>query len=384
MSEQSILKTIRYEGPISRADLSRLTGLSKPTVSSFVEDLIQLNLVAESGPHNMGNLGRPPTLLSLNESAWYVGAVDLGGTQQRIRIANAAGETLSTIRVKTYASGSPEDIAGRLHSEFLVAVDKAGIESKDVWVLFVGMPGVVDPINGTIRLIPNLPKLEDSDFPLILTEKFDCATYIENDVNLAAVGEHSFVKVGSQSNSVFVAIGTGLGIGVIVQDRLLRGTSGRAGEVGYVPFKDGIIEDYVSGAGLARNYFNRTHRSLSAKEVFALHTRDRSAKEVVEEFFEGLAWLLAVISLSFDPELIILGGGIGLHLPFSLEALMERISAICPSPAPIQLSQLSDDATLAGGVAQGLLHTTKEAVELARQRAEWGKHISLLESIKDR
>ena len=239
LNERTVLESIRARPPISRAEISRLAGISKPTVSLALQSLLDAGLVretsAEPGRPSYGAVFFEPVpdaafVLGLDLGARFLrGAIcDLGGTiraRQDIEIRGADAEgALSAI--------------GSLHDALIEVSDVPG-ELIDGAV--VGVPGVVEAATGTLQLATNVPGLEGRAFGDEVSERLGLAVSLENDINLAALGERWLGVARGVDDFAFLSIGTGMGVGLVLGGKLHRGHNGAAGEVDWA--LAGIGED---------------------------------------------------------------------------------------------------------------------------------------------
>jgi predicted NBD/HSP70 family sugar kinase len=206
----------------------------------------------------------------------------------------------------------------------------------------VGVPGLVDPVTGRVNHAVNLG-IHGESFPLaerIAAELGGLVVHVDNDLNVAALGA-SFALGGESDDLVYLAVGTGLAAGIVIDGELRRGSTGAAGEVGHIPIRpDGPLcpcgqrgcgELYASGSGLARQWESQTDAPLPREIFDAAAAGDDRAVAIRATFADALADVVRVIVLSFDPQRIVIGGGIsglGEHLMRVLsEALAEQAAA---------------------------------------------------------
>ena len=234
MSLSAVVQAIASFGPISRASVSKITGLSKQTVSEIVGNLEVEGWVRTVG-QTEGHIGRRAVVYEIVPDAASVASVDLGGTKIRVAICNLTGAVVNELEEPTDKSGGEAVIR---HVTDLVKRAAAGakLNSKLPRVAVIGVPGVPDPGSGQIRMAPNIPGLECIDAPGLWREQLGIEVFVENDVNLAALGEHWLTRRGDKDDLIYVSVGTGIGAGIVVGGQLHRGASGAAGEIGYLPF----------------------------------------------------------------------------------------------------------------------------------------------------
>jgi predicted NBD/HSP70 family sugar kinase len=246
-------------------------------------------------------------------------------------------------------------------------MDAAAIRRKRVLLqTVVGSPGVVDPARGALRLASNLPGWEQ---PHVLTELrrlLGPATVIENDVDMAAIAERAHGHGRDASTFAFVSVGTGIGMGIVIDGKLHRGAHGAAGEIAYLPIAPdggdpkevrhrGALEAAASSAAVVRAARERgLDGTLTARRVFAAAAAgDERAQAVVAHEAELVAKALAAIVAVADPELIVLGGGIGGAAGFA-GAVASALEGLTPLVPEIRVSALGEDAVVQGCLAAGM------------------------------
>ena len=230
----------------------------------------------------------------------------------------------------------------------------------------MGSPGVFEPTRGAVTLAPNLPGWGRQGLVEALRDELGRHIGVENDVNLAAEGERWRGLGTDVGNFGFLSVGTGVGMGLVLDGKLYRGSSGAAGEVGYLPLGDdpydphvrrrGAFEEAVAGAGVVRSA-NQAGLTgpLTPKKVFALARKgDPAAGRVVEDEARRLALGLAAVLAVVDLELVILGGGIGGNADLLLAPVERGLRALSPLRPRLVVSALGEDAVLQGAVATAL------------------------------
>jgi predicted NBD/HSP70 family sugar kinase len=369
MSEQRVLEALVRNGPTSRARLARITGLSKPTVSSVVRQLERCGLVKEQGQAS-GNVGRPSTLYEAVPQAGYVFAVDVGGTKARAGIANPYGEVVAS-RVAPTAKDGADAFVEQIVGLFRSLTEEAGLEPRLVWGAGVGIPGVYDSELDRVSSAPNLPVLHGFPVAATLEKALGMPVVIENDVNMAAVGERWKGLAQERDHFVAISIGTGIGMGVVMNGELHRGSRGAAGEIDFLPLGadpfqghrgHGPLEWAGTGpalldrleARLADGATSSIERGDDVAAIFrAAEEGDALANELVDLEARLIAMAIAAVSAVVDPDLVVLGGGIGANHVL-LEPVRAYVARIFPRPVEIQISALGDGAAFYGALAAGL------------------------------
>ncbi len=245
----------------------------------------------------------PATGRSSTTEAFLVG-VDVGGTKIHAAAHDPARDTLTDAR-------RPTDRAGReavLAQVVDVVAELSGSRRPDAVV--VGLPGIVHPVHHTLSEAPNLPDWDGIDAAATLSDALGRPVRVENDVNLAAWGEHAWC---GESDLAFIAVGTGIGMAQVVGGRLLRGPDGSAGEVHDLPTGPPRVdlESVVSGPALANAYRTRTGTAATPAQVLAATATDPEAAAAVDHLVAALADLVLTVHRLTAPAVIVLGGGLG-------------------------------------------------------------------------
>jgi predicted NBD/HSP70 family sugar kinase len=360
-----VLEFIRQVGPVSRAQIARDSGLSKPTVSQALSALERAKLVREAG-RSSGGKGPTAVLYELNPRAGWVVGIDVGRDRVRAAIADLTGDFIARrderARVRS-ADTLLEQIGEISHG----LASEAGIRWRQVTSAAVASPGVLEPSRRTVALAHNLPGWGRLGLVEALRKELGTSLTFENDVNLATVGEQWRGLGKDVQNFVFLHVGTGVGMGLVVNGRLFRGAHGAAGEVGYLPLatadphdpenlRHGALEGAVGAAGvveLARSL--GMPAPLTPRKIFnAARKGDPPARKVVELVADRIALAIAAVVPVVDPELVILGGGIGQNGDLLLERVERELSTLSPFHPRIEISALGEDAELNGAVATAL------------------------------
>jgi predicted NBD/HSP70 family sugar kinase len=257
-------------------------------------------------------------------------------------------------------------------------IDEAGATRGRPLALGISAPGVIDRSSGRVTSLAYNVTPEGGFDPLeVIRDRFDLPVLVDNNVNLAAVGEKWFGLARGISTMVYIAIGAGIGMGIIIENELVRGAHGAAGEIAYLPLVGdpfdprhrlhGGLEDEVAAAGILAAFRERRASAASgappgsdgrvpesAHEVFELAGRgDAAARAVVEHVASRLGAAIATVCAIIDPELVVLGGGIGAN-PLLLRPVRGAAAALVPITARIETSSLGDRAALHGAIAVAL------------------------------
>jgi predicted NBD/HSP70 family sugar kinase len=360
LNERTVLDAIRADPPISRAEISRRAGISKPTVSLALQSLLAAGLVREAA-HEPGGPSYGAVFFEPVPEAALVLGLDLGARFLRGALCDLNGTVRAREDVELPGAGADTalDAIADLRSALVAA---SGLPDGLVDGVVVGVPGVIVAGTGRVELATNVPGLEGRDFGGELRARLGLPVTLENDINLAALGERSDGVARKVDNFVFISIGTGLGAGLVLGGELHRGHNGAAGELDYALGNFGPELDPCAGAvtALAEQlaHDGATPSSLSvpydAREIFsAARVGDTLARKVVAESVRRIALHIAPIAGVADVELVVLGGGIGSNGDLLLEPVRALLREWLPYPPRVEVSSLGDAAVLTGALSVG-------------------------------
>jgi predicted NBD/HSP70 family sugar kinase len=349
--------------PISRADLARTTGLSKQTMSEVIGELEAGGWVRPVGI-TTGGPGRNAVTFEIAAEAAFSLGVDLGGTKISAALADLLGEIVAEATEPTDSRGG-RYVLNQIHRLALRLAAERGIDATRIGSVVVGSPGVLDRASGAISLVPNIRGLSEIDVVATLSGLFDRPVAIENDVNLAMLGEAWQGCARGCENAAFLSLGTGTGLGLIVNGKLIRGATGAAGEISYLPVGPelrsaealtvGAFELEVGSHAIVRRFRAKGGEGAeTVRDVFArLNSGDTIAAAVLDETAQSLSLAVAALCSILDPEMIVMGGSIGMR-----PELLARISAELPQvfarPVVVVPSALGNRAGLVGALSSAV------------------------------
>jgi predicted NBD/HSP70 family sugar kinase len=371
LNEQLLLQHIRRLGRCSRAELARVSGLSKPTVSLALANVERSGLVREAGQRT-GVPGRSAVLYEVRPEAGYVLGLDIGRQYLRGAVADLAGSVLATLEQRTRATSTSGRITELIGLAEGLCAD-AGLARSAISQTVIGSPGVYDPQHDAIRLAGELAAWGKPAVLAELRNAFGEQLVVENDVDAATLAERVHGHGREVGTFAFVWIGTGVGMGMVIDGNLYRGAHGVAGEIAFMPLsagqgadpedarRRGMLEAAGSAAGVVRAARRAGMRGpVTARKVFqAAAAGDERAAAVVSDEAGLVARAICAIVTVIDPELIVLGGGIGQAPGFApvVAAELRRLAPVMPD---VRVSALGTQAVVDGCLAAG--------AELAWQR----------------
>jgi predicted NBD/HSP70 family sugar kinase len=344
------LDEIFRSGPLSRADLRRAIGTSLSTVTSAVQDLVESGFVIESGyAHSTG--GRPPGILDLAPGIGGIIATDIGALNVRVAAADCRGVILftETKKINTPSAKSLRSLIARMHQQALTRLQ------GPVRAMSVAIAGIVDPHTGSVSRVDNIPDWPDGD-DLSWLDRFGTPLLVDNEANLGALGEHQAGAGIGVADMLFVALGAGIGAGLILNNVLYRGSTGAAGEVGFLRRGNGEVsarlEQHAAAGAVVKAYASRTGAQVTtAEEVFRCAAAgDEDAAAAVASMIDELSVGIANAIIVLNPTLVAIGGGLAAAGDTLLAPLRERVAHLVPVMPRIEVGRLGPEAALMGAV----------------------------------
>jgi glucokinase-like ROK family protein len=373
INRSAILEIIRRESPISRSAIAERLNVSLPTVMRIVDGLVTEGFVRLEGSTEWSG-GRRRPLLEFNADGFVVVGVDMGGTKFYGAISDLGGNVLDELdmgRHRTTGEGNYE----RLIELIDALLSSPNLKGRKVRGIGVGAPGITLHQEGIVKWAYTL---NWRDFPLKarLAAHYHLPITVDNDVNLAAMGELWFGVGQNSQNMILLVCEKGIGAGIIIDGALYRGASEASGEIGnFIPGREflgknyqdfGALESVASGTGILDRARNRLKsrrdpaelESMTEEDIFkAAINKQPWAVSVVDEMVDYLAIAVANLSVSFDPELIVLGGGISPFGNLLVEPILRRIQGTIPTPPKLVVSSLGLRAGVMGAITN-VLHNT--------------------------
>lgn len=376
INRSAILEVIRKESPISRTRIAEKLDISPATVMRIINELIDCNLIKYQGEKEVSG-GRQRELIEFNAESSAVVGVDLGGTKMYGALSTIGGRILYENHLDSHGTTGEKSYRALVKIIEDLLSQKC-LEERKVLGIGVGAPGLTLHEEGTVLFAPSLKWY---NYPLKekLQKRFRLPIIVDNDVNLAALGELWYGSGQDAQNMVLITLGTGIGAGIIIDGSLYRGSDEMSGEIGYlVPGREylgvkppngfGMFESLASGTGIARRAKRVLAESnpsvdceeLSAGDVFnAARVGEEWAKMVVDETIDYLAIAICFISSMLNPDVIILGGGVSRSADLLIEQILSRIGSNMPIKTKLVASSLDRRAAVMGAIVN-VIHNTND------------------------
>ncbi|KQV27318.1 ROK family transcriptional regulator [Rhizobium sp. Root1204] len=363
-SQRAVMEAIIQNGPISRASIAKQTGLSKQTISEIVRQLELDDWVRETG-RTSGHVGRTAVTYELVPDAAYIAAVDLGGTKIRLAIADLACQVFAEEVAATDRRGG-QFVVNQIAELCAQAAEHLSIPRERIRMAVIGAPGAPDAKTGRILLAPNISDFDTMNVAAAFEKALGVDVILENDVNLAVLGENWLGQGQGIDNLAFIAVGTGIGGGLMVGGQLVRGAMNAAGELGFLPFgadpfdpeslRTGAFERVTASIGIMEHYAAASGETATVPAIFErAASGDVHAAATLDETAKYLARGISAIAAIANPEKVIMGGSIGLRLEL-IERIRKFLPTCFPYPVDIEASQLGPRAAIVGAAAIGLSH----------------------------
>ena len=377
MNNKVVIGILRQSAPLSRANLSAISGLNRSTISSIINDLIDEGWVKET-TYQSDKVGRPGLLLEVNPAAGFVVGIEIGVDFILVIVTDFSTNVIWRKRIET----DPKDGLLAIQEKGFKLVEEAIAfgKTKCIQPLGIGLaiPGLVDVHDGVLKLAPNL-NWKDVPLRLIWTQQFHLPVFLENDANAAALGEFYYGAARGINNFIYIAAGLGLGSGIIIDGNLLRGNKGYASEVGHMTEdpegeicgcgKRGCYETLIGPRAVikrVKKLIDEEGRESTILQISddssyafnydavvdAARKKDKVALAALEDVGRNLGIVVSNLVNIFNPKMVILGGALNYAKDF-IQPIVENVVKVnalqlCQEDLVITNSQLDQDSSVMG------------------------------------
>jgi len=348
-------------GPFTRTELIQATGLSAPTVGSLVTHLMRRGIVLNMGA-GPSRGGRRPAHMEFNTRHGYVAGIDLGPTHTRLAVADLRGEPLERRVIETPTEMAPLELLGRIAKCGKELVRKAGVPEGRLLAVGAGAPGVVDRDHGTVMAAaPSMHGWTGVPMADTLKRAFGAPVVVENDVNLAILGERWRGAAQGHDTCAFLSFGTGVGAGIVLDGELRRGHHSLAGEIGFMCMgpehvetdfgSSGCLETLTGLQALDSRWRGTGDLERWVEELYeGAAAGDAAARETARDVARLVTMAVTNLSLVLDPSLIVMGGALFARGAALLEEVRRRANRLLPRPVEIAVTELHEEAPLWGSL----------------------------------
>jgi len=391
-----IMHALRTDSPISRARLAQKTKLTKTTVSDLIKELNERGFVRELGMQTSGT-GRPATMLTLNPAAGYIVSCEIGVGFVEVLVTDFGPQTIWQVKEPTTPEMSQDEIISRVLTLLHEAVVRGKSSADKLLGIAVGVPGMVDHASGSILFAPNLKWRNVPLLAILEKESFGAPIFVDNEANMAALGEHYFGASQGYNEILYLSGNVGLGGGFLSNGQLRRGASGMAAEYGHMTVdvdgelcncgNHGCWETQVSQNSLYKKVIHLVQSGESSilvektqgqwerlsveMIVEAAQAGDKVALRSLEEIGHSLGVGIASLLNALNPEIVVLGGILSIASQFLFPVVNEEVQkrALLWNRESIKIVRAAhgSDASVKGGIAtvyQSILSQPKSPLHL--------------------
>lgn len=380
LNNNIIIEVLRKEAPVSRANLSSITGLNRSTVSSIIDELLDGGWVRETS-YQTNKIGRPGLLLEINPQGGFAVGIEIGVDFLLCVITNFSAEVIWHKRIDINPKDGQVVILQKAFELASEGIEFGEKECGRPLGIGIAIPGLVDVHNGILKLAPNL-KWQNVPLRLIWNQQFHYPIYVENDGNAAALGEYYFGAAKGTRDFIYIAAGFGLGSGIIVDGKLLRGNKGYASEVGHMTYdpqgeecscgKRGCYETIVGPRAVIKSVKKLIEEKGADNTIIKISEKDKSpinydavvnaaiendliALDALKDVGCKLGLVVSHLVNIFDPKMVILGGALNYAKDF-IQPVVEKVVKenallLCQEDLKITNSQLGQEASVMGAIA---------------------------------
>lgn len=366
----SILKLLRETGSCSRADLVRASGLSAPTVTNVVKDLLAANLVEPLGEGESSG-GRPPDMIRFKAERGCMLAVEITAVRILYLLADLNGEELDSHETTlAKQETTPSAVCGYIAEAVRLLLRRQKMTKDQLLIMVVGVPAITNVDDGIVLAISTLQQWRSVPLRAMLNKVVTCPVIVENDTNLASQGEHYCGAAKNEANFIFISIGANVGAGIVLNGNIHHGSQWSAGEIGYLRLPNtsrknptihefGELETVLSSSGIEASWAEYAKRGTDARPLNAraildlARAGDKRAERIAQQRASIVSDIIVNLSLVLNPNLIVMGGDVGSH-PELIRLVNRQLEGSEFAVTRIEAGTLGSKAVLWGAIASAL------------------------------
>ena len=351
----TLLRLLLKQDSISRVDLSRMTGLTKTTISSIINEFIALGIVEESSTISTGNVGKSPTPLHIRTDAVYTVGAHLGREKVKTILMDARMNIISRKKGLSYEGLGPKRVLERLFLSIDDSMRDAEKNNIEVGAIGIGVPGPLDAQTGVVRHPPKFKGWKDVPLGEIVYERYKLPVWIENDANVGVLAEKWHGGGKDLKNFVYILVNEGIGAGVVIDDELYQGAYDYVGEIGHTLFYDHgkfrYLED-ISGVDLLIK--QARSRGLDIEDIKDISDLLQTNDGVVSSIVKQIAtWIGAAVINTIHiigPQTVFVGGKMAVLGDALIQPIKDIVSMYLfgDQEVDVRLSEISENAVAIG------------------------------------
>jgi len=354
-----VLDRIRSRKNYSRSSLAKELNLSLPSISRIVKKLIDKNYIYENGFGNSSG-GKKPVILKFNSERSYVIGIGVDIDYIELMLSDLSGNEKEVIYEEFPKNKKPGEMIKLIADYVKKIIRSSGVKNEKVKVISIGVPAMIESTTGLLNLCPTIPEWEGINLLKILANEMKKVVLVENVANMAILGESWKGISGNYNNVVLIAIGTGIGAGILLDGRLYHGSNGSAGEIGYMyidrklkkqefkPF--GQFEYLASNTTLKKNDVKIAFGGKVLKNIKYLLNEKDGKKEAILELLDNLAFGISNLITVLNPELVIIRGALFYESEFCFNYLQKKVKELSPFNTKLTLSSLKYKDVVYGAI----------------------------------
>ncbi len=366
ITDRAVMAEVLARGRVTRSELAELTGISKPTISESTRRLADAGLLCTTGTRG-GHRGRVATYYELTPTAGWVLALDVDPDGVHTRAADLAGVAFDDHDHPPVAAGDVAAMVRRIRTAVRRSLKIGNARRGPLRAVALSVANAVDPDTSQILALPNTPFPEGLLNPAeLFADLVSAPLLVDNDINCAALAEHRSGAARDDTDFAYLFVGAGLGMGLYVGGRMVRGAHGLAGEVGYLATATGPAQYSTLVAALGSQGFATPNSS--AMDVVTIRralgeadVADREATKAAQALGAAIGQVIVATCAVVDPDLVLLGGPLGRH-PALLATARHTVAELFPSTVRIELGELGEAASLQGALHLALDHARQHLV----------------------
>jgi glucokinase-like ROK family protein len=392
-----MLSIIKEHGPISRVAIAKEIGLTKSAISKVVNNLIKLGLV-EEGRKDDTSVGRKPVTLKLTIDNYFVVGVGIRRTETSVGIANLQGDIIRRKKASLKKEDTQAVILKKIINLIYSTAKDSRVEMEKVIGIGVGSPGPLYAHSGVILSPPNFPGWHNVPLKELIWEEFDIPVFIDNDANVAALGEKWFGNAQGIDNFIYITLDLGIGAGIVINGEVYRGVDGVAGEFGHISISlngkkcqcgsYGCLENLASSLAIipkVKNLISSGKETILSKMVKgsledieiemileAARKKDELSLEVLREAARYLGIGVANLVNLFNTKTIILGGPLAqaeeVFLKFVRKIVIKRVYPVAANGLKIIAGRFGEEIYVIGAAALALSNVFRELDVIEQKR----------------
>ena len=363
-----VLDRIRNKDGVSRSSLARELNLSLPSISRIVNKLIESNYIYEDG-YGDSSGGKKPIILKFNSERSYVIGIGVDIDYIELMLSDLSGNEKELIYKEFPKNEKPEDMNKVIIDYIKKIIKDSKVANEKIQVVSIGVPAMVETQTGLLNVCPTIPAWEGINLANILASEIKKVVLIDNVANMALLGESWKGASKDYNNVVLIAIGTGIGAGIMLEGRLYRGVDGSAGEIGYMfidrklpkeesePF--GQLEYLTSNTALRGKGIKVDFGGKILQDINYLINENVGQREIILELLNNLAFGISNLIAVLNPELIVIRGSLFYESDFCFNYLQKKVDELSPFKTKLTLSSLKYKDVIYGAVHLALNYLDK-------------------------